>query len=201
MFEPSFVRCAFKPKFLLSKLRCHVQFNICTCALIQSKHVINNVGMFKKVEAVLLAASVSFLSTPEMLNPSSNSNRNKTSTRYKAIIQFWRLSIANQGKSNIDKNTCEPSNIHLFLLTELRMLFSNLHPSPKYYILTIEVWQLVIMTSTQIQGIKILVSKYQLSTSVMYYSSLLPNPQSRYINYTLYLLHWYWDWKQTHVNN
>ena len=155
-----------------------------------------------KVEAVVnnvdLAASVSFLSTPVMLNLSRNSNRNKTSTRYKAIIQFWRLSIANQGKSNIDKNTCEPSNIHSFLLMKLQMLFSNLRPSPKYYTLTIEVWQLVIMTSTQIPGIKILVSKYQLSTSVMYYSSLLPNPQSRYI---LYLLHWYWDWKQTHVNN
>ena len=40
-----------------------------------------------KVEAVLLAASVSFL-CPAMLNSSRNSNRNKTSTRYKAIIQF-----------------------------------------------------------------------------------------------------------------
>ena len=120
--------------------------------------------MYSK-KAMLLAASVSFLSTPVMLNPSRNSNRNKTSTRYKVIIQFWRLSIANQGKSNIDKNMCEPSNIHSFLLTKLQMLFSNLHPSPKYYTLTIEVWQLVIMTSTQIPGIKILVSKYQLSTS------------------------------------
>ena len=55
-----------------------------------------------KVEDVLLAASVSFLS-PAMLNLSRNSDRNKISTRYKAIIQFWRLSIANQGESNIDK--------------------------------------------------------------------------------------------------
>ena len=55
-----------------------------------------------KVEAVLLAASVTFLS-PEMLNPSRNSDSNKTSTRYKAIIQFWRLSITHQGESNIDK--------------------------------------------------------------------------------------------------
>ena len=61
-----------------------------------------------KVEAVLLAASVSFL-CPAMLNGSRNSDMNKTSTRYKAIILFWRLSIANQGKTNIDKNTCEPS--------------------------------------------------------------------------------------------
>ena len=53
-----------------------------------------------KVEDVLLAASISFLSLA-MLNPSRNSNRNKTSTRYKAIIQFWRHSIANQGESNI----------------------------------------------------------------------------------------------------
>ena len=60
----------------------------------------------RKIEAVLLAASVSFLS-PAMLNPSRNSDRNKTSTCYKAIIQFWRYSIANQGKSNIDKNTCK----------------------------------------------------------------------------------------------
>ena len=55
-----------------------------------------------KVKAVLLAASVSFLS-PAMLNLTRNSNRNKTSTRYKAIIQFWRLSLANQGDRNIDK--------------------------------------------------------------------------------------------------
>ena len=46
-----------------------------------------------KVEAVLLAASVS-IHSPAMLNPSRN--RKKTSTRYKAIIQFWRHSIANQ---------------------------------------------------------------------------------------------------------
>ena len=51
---------------------------------------------------VLLGASLSFLS-PEMLNLHRNSDRNKTSTCYKAIIQFWRLSIANQGKSNFDK--------------------------------------------------------------------------------------------------
>ena len=43
----------------------------------------------RNVEAMLLAVSVSFLS-PAMLNPSRNSDRNKTSTRYKAIIQFWR---------------------------------------------------------------------------------------------------------------
>ena len=55
-----------------------------------------------KVDAVLLAASVSFLS-PAMLNPSRNSDRNKTNTRYKAIIQFGRHSTANQGESNIDK--------------------------------------------------------------------------------------------------
>ena len=86
----------------------------------------------RKVEAVLLAASVSFLS-PAMLNPSRNSDRNETSTHYKAIIQFWRHSIANKGKSNIDKNTCEPSNIRLFLLMKLRMLFCNLCPSPSMY--------------------------------------------------------------------
>ena len=82
-----------------------------------------------KVEAVLLAASVSFL-CPAMLNRSRNSDMNKTSTRYKAIILFWTLSIANQGKTNIDKNTCEPSNLRSFLLTKLRRLFSHLRPSP-----------------------------------------------------------------------
>ena len=70
----------------------------------------------RKVKAVLLAASALYLN-PAMLNLSRNSDRNKTSTCYKAIIQFWRLSIANQGKSNIDKNTCKPSNIYSFLLT------------------------------------------------------------------------------------
>ena len=78
-------------------------------ALVQSKCVIMW-ACSRKVEAVLLAASVSFLS-PAILNPSRNSNRNKTSTHYKAIIQFWRLSMANQGKCHIDKNTCEPLNI------------------------------------------------------------------------------------------
>ena len=53
-----------------------------------------------KVEAVLLAASVLFHS-PAMLNPSRNSDRNKTSIRYKAIIQFWRFSITN---NNIGKH-------------------------------------------------------------------------------------------------
>ena len=50
------------------------------------------------VEAVLLAASASFLS-PATLNPSRNSDRNKY-----LIIQFLRFSIANPGKSNINKN-------------------------------------------------------------------------------------------------
>ena len=57
----------------------------------------------RKVEAVLLADSVSFLN-PVMLNPSRNrDSSNKTSTCYKAIIQFKRYSIAHQGKNNIDK--------------------------------------------------------------------------------------------------
>ena len=65
----------------------------------------------RNVEAVLLAGFVSFLSLV-MPNLDRNTDRNNTSARYKAIIQFWRLSIANQGKNNIDKNTCEPSNVH-----------------------------------------------------------------------------------------
>ena len=55
-----------------------------------------------KVEAVLLAAFVLFLS-PAVPNLDRNTDRNHTSSRYKAIILFWRLSIANQGKTNIDK--------------------------------------------------------------------------------------------------
>ena len=46
MFEPSFICCAFEAKFLPSKLRCQAHFNVCTCALVQSKHVVNNVGVF-----------------------------------------------------------------------------------------------------------------------------------------------------------
>ena len=57
---------------------------------------------------MFLAASVSFLS-PAILNLGRNSDMNNTSTRYKARVQFWRLSITNQGESNIDKNTREPS--------------------------------------------------------------------------------------------
>ena len=54
------------------------------------RHVVNNVGMFQL------------------------SDRNDTSTRYKAIIQFWRLSIANQGKTvraTLIANMCKPSFI------------------------------------------------------------------------------------------
>ena len=65
-----------------------------------------------------------------MLNPSRNSDRNKTSTYYEAIIQFWRHYIAKQGKSNIDNNTCEPSKVRSFLPTKLRRLFFYLRPSP-----------------------------------------------------------------------
>ena len=51
MFELSFVCCTFEVKFPPSKLRCHTHFNVCmycTSALVQSKCVVNNVGMFQK---------------------------------------------------------------------------------------------------------------------------------------------------------
>ena len=71
----------------------------------QSKRVVNIMWACSiKVEAVLLAASVSFF-CPVMLNWSRNSDMNKTSTRYKVIILFWRL----EGKTNIDVRTFEPS--------------------------------------------------------------------------------------------
>ena len=106
-FKPSFVCCAFEAKFealLLSTL-------MFAHADLYNLNVWLNCGS-RNVDAVLLPASVSFLS-PVMLNPSRNSDRKKTSTRYKAIIQFCRLSIAIQGKSNIDKNTCKPSKLFL----------------------------------------------------------------------------------------
>ena len=99
MFEALFVYCAFECKF---SLRSHAHFNVCACALVHSNVWLIMWACSGKVEAVLLAASASFLS-PAMLNSSRNSDRNKISTHYKAIIQFWRLSIANPGESNIDK--------------------------------------------------------------------------------------------------
>ena len=48
IFEPSFVCYAFEVNFLSSKLRCNAHFNVCTCTLVQSKHVVNNVGVFQK---------------------------------------------------------------------------------------------------------------------------------------------------------
>ena len=87
------------------------------------------VGISRKVEAVF-AVSVPFLS-PMM---SRNSNRNKNSTHYEVIIQFWRLSKANRGKSRIDKNMYKGLNLHSFLLMKLQRLFSRLCLSPNKYI-------------------------------------------------------------------
>ena len=85
----------------------------------------------RKVKAVLLAASVSFLS-PAMLNPSRNSNRNKTGTRYKALSQFLRHSIANEGKSNIDKKC---ANLRIFVCFADETSYVVLQPSfQPYYI-------------------------------------------------------------------
>ena len=75
-----------------------------TCA---SKHVvtISNVDVFQ------LAGSVSFLSLA-MLNPSGNSNRKKSCTCYKTIIQFWRHSIAIKVRATLIK-TC--ANLRIFV--------------------------------------------------------------------------------------
>ena len=94
MFEPSLVCCAFEAKFLPLKLAATPTL------MFAHVHVYNlNVWLImwacsRKVEAVLLAAFVLFLS-PAMPNLDRNTDRNNTNTRYKAIIQFWRLSIAN----------------------------------------------------------------------------------------------------------
>ena len=45
-FKPSFVCCTFEAKFLPWKLRCHTHFSVCTCALLQSKRVVKNLGVF-----------------------------------------------------------------------------------------------------------------------------------------------------------
>ena len=46
-FEPLFVCYAFEAKFLPSKLHCHTHFNICACTLLQSKRVVNDVGVLQ----------------------------------------------------------------------------------------------------------------------------------------------------------
>ena len=46
IFEPLFIRDPFEAKSL--KLYYHAYVNVCTCALVQSKHVVNNVEMFQK---------------------------------------------------------------------------------------------------------------------------------------------------------
>ena len=92
----------FEAKFLLLKLRYNAHFNVCTCTMcnLNVRSIMSTCS--GKVESVLLAGSVWFL-CPAMLNSSRNSDRNKTSICYKVIIQYWRLSIAYQGNSNIDK--------------------------------------------------------------------------------------------------
>ena len=47
-FEPSFVCCALEGKFLSSKLYCHARFTVCTCTLLESYHMINNMEMFQE---------------------------------------------------------------------------------------------------------------------------------------------------------
>ena len=48
LLKPLFVCYTFEAKFHPSKLCCHIHFNVCTCTLVQSKCVVNNVGMFQK---------------------------------------------------------------------------------------------------------------------------------------------------------
>ena len=102
MFKLTFVCCAFESK-------CSLRSFPATPTLIFAHVHLYTLNVWlvmwvcsSEVESVLLTASISFLS-PVMLSPSRNSDRNKTITRYRAIIQFWRLSIANEGERNIDK--------------------------------------------------------------------------------------------------
>ena len=78
----------------------------------------------RKVEAVLLAVFVLFLS-PTIHNLDRNSDRNNTSSCFKAILQFLRLSIANQDKTNIDKKPCKHSNLLLFFADEASKVVSQ----------------------------------------------------------------------------
>ena len=71
-----FVCCA---EFLPLKLHFHAHFNVCAILIMWT--------CSSKVEVVMLAASVSFLS-PAMLNQSRIRDSNKTSTCYKVIIQL-----------------------------------------------------------------------------------------------------------------
>ena len=115
-FKPLFVCCAIEAKFLpfealltLPLYVVHVWLIMWTCS--------------RKVEAVLLAAFVLFLS-PAMPNLYRNTDRNNTSTRNNPVLEaFYSQSrYMCACRSNIDKNTCEPSNLCLFLLMKLQRL-------------------------------------------------------------------------------
>ena len=82
------------------------------------------------------------------------SDRNDTSTRYKAIIQFWRVFIVSPGKiirATLITNVCKPSNLHSFLLTKFQMLFSNpvlLYTKPKHR-KGVRIWHFCLDTDIQ----------------------------------------------------
>ena len=67
---------------------------------------------------------------------SRNSNRNKTSTHYKVMIQLWRLSIPNQGKSNIETRVKLRTFIH-FCWRSFEGCFPTFVPALLYTILHI----------------------------------------------------------------
>ena len=84
MFKPSFVCYTFDSKFSFQ--------SFAATPTLMFAHLHSNVWLImwvcsSKVETVFLAASVSFLSSV-MLNPSRNSDRNMTTTCYKAITSF-----------------------------------------------------------------------------------------------------------------
>ena len=71
-----------------------------------------------EVETVLLTGCVLFV-IPMMLNLERNNDMNNTRTCYKAIIQFTRLSITNEGKATLIKT-------HANLQTFIRFCWWNL---------------------------------------------------------------------------
>ena len=86
MFEPSFVCCTFEATL--------GSFAATPTLMFAHVHLYNlNVWLImwacsRRVDGVLLAASVSFLS-PAILNPSRNSDRNKTSTSNNPVLESF----------------------------------------------------------------------------------------------------------------
>ena len=111
MFKLPFVCCTFESKFSF--------LNFAVTPTLMFAHLHSNMWLImwacsSKAEAILLAASVSFLS-PVMLNPSRNSDRNMTTTCYKAITS----------KSNIDNKLFKKTYMYMYKHSKPLNVFST----------------------------------------------------------------------------